>query len=262
VREFGVAQGVTGDSADNVYVLERGPIAGVLVFDRSGALLRRWTSPRLQSPHGIWMTPGDELLITDREAHTVTKWTTTGHLLWTLGTDGVAGTWGSPFNGPTKAVETPDGDIYVSDGYGNRHVHRFSRDGTLRDTWGGVGAAPGEFGLPHDVALGSDARLLVCDRANDRVQQFDRDGTYLAEWSQWQRPMQIFIRHGRMYVAHAWAAISVRTLDGALLASWSYESTVTHDQEKSPHSTWVDSVGDIYVAEVVGPNGFQKFMRV
>jgi len=261
VPTFGVGQGVTGDSQDNVYVLQRAPVACIFVFDRSGELLKTWGEGSFRSPHGIWMTEHDELLITDRQAHTITRWTVTGELLRSWGSQDIPGEWGKPFNGPTKAVEAADGELYVADGYGNRHLHRFDKDGGLIRSWGGEGTESGQFALPHDVFIDGENRVLVCDRENQRVQHFDRDGGYLGEWSPWQSPMQIFARAGLMYVAHARAAISVRTPTGELLASWPYESTLTHTQERSPHSVWVDSRGDIYVGEVVGENGFQKFVR-
>jgi sugar lactone lactonase YvrE len=259
VPALGMAQGVTGDSRDRVYVFQRTPTACVLVFDREGRLLDSWGEGAFTKPHGIWMNPRDELYLTDTGSHTVTKWTTDGRLLRTWGTEGAAGDWGVPFNQPTKAVETADGELHVSDGYGNRHVHRFDRNGDLVASWGADGDGPGEFILPHDVWVDEQDRVLVCDRENRRVQHFSRDGDYLGEWADWQNPMQLFIRDGLMVVAHARAEISVRTPEGAVLASWPYESVVTHDAEKSPHSVWVDSRGDIYAGEVTGHGGLQKY---
>jgi sugar lactone lactonase YvrE len=261
VPELGVAQGVTGDSQDRVYIFQRSPTAEVLVFDRDGKLLNRWGEGSWVSPHGIWMSPQDELYMTDNPGHTVSHWTKDGKLLREWGTKGTPGAWGVPFNRPTKAVRTPDGEMYVSDGYGNKHVHRFDKNGELIQSWGAEGTGPGEFSLVHDVVVDERNRVLICDRQNRRVQIFDRDGNFQSEWADWQNPMQIHIRDGIMYMAHAYAEISIRTLDGELLSSWPWESTLTHDKEKSPHSIWVDSRGDIYVGEVVGENGFQKFIR-
>jgi sugar lactone lactonase YvrE len=261
VRALGLAQGVTGDSRDRVYVFQRLPVACVLVFDRDGKHLDTWGEGSFGSPHGIWTTARDELLLTDTETHTVTRWTTDGKLLGVLGTEREPGEWGRPFNRPTKAVETADGELYVTDGYGNKHVHRYDANGELVASWGGEGTGPSEFVLPHDVWVDERDRVLVCDRENRRVQHFDRDGRYTGEWADWQNPMQIFVRDGVMYVAHRGAEISIRTLDGELLAGWPYESVAEHATERSPHSLWVDSRGDVYVGEVLGENGLQKFVR-
>jgi hypothetical protein len=261
VPALGIAQGVSGDSQDRVYVFQRAPVACMLVFDRDGRLLTTWGEGQFASPHGVWMNDRDEVFITDTNGHTASKWTADGKRLRTWGTAGTPGDWGKPFNRPTKAFEAPDGEMYVTDGYGNKHVHRYDRAGNLVQTWGEKGKGPGQFVLPHDIWIDHLDRLLICDRENRRVQQFSRDGKYLGEWSDWQNPMQIFVRENVMYVAHAYAEISVRTVDGELLARWPYESVLTHEKEKSPHSIWVDSRGDIYVGEVVGEGGLQKFIR-
>jgi hypothetical protein len=261
VPTLGLAQGVGGDSQDRVYVFQRIPVACVLVFDRHGKLLDSWGEGSFGSPHGIWINERDELLLTDTETHTVTKWTPDGKLVRSWGSARTPGSWGEPFNRPTKAVETADGEMYVSDGYGNKHIHRYDANGELIGSWGDEGTGPGQFVLPHDVWVDERQRVLVCDRENRRVQQFDRAGGYLGEWSDWQNPMQIFVRDGVMYVAHRGAEVSIRTLDGELLARWPYESAATGSQERSPHSIWVDSHGDIYVGEVLCENGLQKLSR-
>jgi hypothetical protein len=142
VGKLGLAQGVSGDSQDRVFVFQRAPVACVLVFDRDGKLLDRWGDGRFGSPHGIWTNERDELLLTDTETHTVTKWTPRGELLRVWGNERVAGGWSEPFNRPTKAVEAANGEMYVADGYGNKHVHRYDADGVLV---GRGGEGPGEF---------------------------------------------------------------------------------------------------------------------
>jgi sugar lactone lactonase YvrE len=261
VPALGVSQGVTGDSHDRIYVFQRSPTAEVLVFDREGTLLTRWGNGQFVTPHGIWMSPQDELYLTDTDDHTVTQWTTDGKLIRRWGTPRTPGPAGQPFNQPTKAVLAANGELYVADGYGQQRVHRFDRAGTLIHSWGGPGAGPSQFVLPHDVWIDERDRVLICDRENRRVEIFDRAGSYLGEWADLQNPMQVFGRGGVLYLAHANAEISIRTLDGEALARWPWESTVTQAAEMSPHSLWVDSRGDIYVGEVVGENGFQKFAR-
>jgi hypothetical protein len=261
VPDMGIAQGVTGDSKDRVYVFQRSPKACVLIFDRDGKLLESWDGGgKFVSPHGIWCSPQDELYITDTQSHEVTKWTLDGKLLKTWGTHKEPGEWGVPFNRPTKAFVAPDGEMYVSDGYGNKHVHRYDKNGELIGSWGDKGEGPGQVALPHDVWIDQKNQVLICDRENKRVQVFDRDGKYLREWS-CQNPMQIYVRDGVMYMAHAYAEVSVRDLDGELITRWPYQSVLSHEKEKSPHSIWVDSRGDIYIGEVVGEGGLQKFSR-
>src|SRR5262249_34673796 len=139
VPAVGVAQGVTGDSQDRIYVFQRSPTAEVLVFDREGALVNRWGAGQFVTPHGIWMSPNDELYLTATRADTVTRWTADGKLLPCWGTLGTPGPAGQPFNQPTKAVLAPDGEMYVADGYGQQRVPRFDREGNLVHSWGEQG---------------------------------------------------------------------------------------------------------------------------
>ena len=99
----------------------------------------------------------------------------------------------------------PKGDLYVSDGYGNCRVHRFSPTGELKRSWGTPGGGPGEFFLPHGIAVRADGRVFVCDRENDRIQIFSPDGEYLSEWTDTQRPTHlVFDAQGRAYVSELW----------------------------------------------------------
>src|SRR3989441_6701975 len=66
-----------------------------------------------------------------------------------------------PFNRPTNLAVGPQGDLYVSDGYGNCRVHRFSPTGDLKQSWGVPGTGPGQFYLPHGIAVAADGRVFV-----------------------------------------------------------------------------------------------------
>jgi hypothetical protein len=133
-------------------------------------------------PHRIFIDAHDEIYATDIRAHTVTRWSLDGKLLHTWGTPRAVGAPGMPFNRPTRAVATLDGELYVSNGYGQQRIHRFGADGALKQSWGEQGIGPGQFALPHDVWVDPRDRVLVCDRENARVELFDRAGGYLGEW--------------------------------------------------------------------------------
>jgi sugar lactone lactonase YvrE len=90
----------------------------------------------------------------------------------------------------------------VTDGHVNCRVVKFSKDGKFLKAWGKKGSGPGEFNLPHSIAIDSRGRLLVADRENSRIQIFDQDGKFLDEWKQFGRPSGIFIaKDDTMYVA-------------------------------------------------------------
>jgi hypothetical protein len=261
VSEFGLVSGVAGDSQDRVYLYIRQPVAEILVLDPRGTLLGRWGAGQFVEPHMLYISPRDELYATDISLHTVTKWTLDGQLLQTWGTPNVTGAPGARFNKPTRAVVTPDGELYVSDGYGQRRVHRFGADGRLIRSWGSEGTGPGEFALPHDVWVDPRDRVLVCDRENARVELFDRTGDYLGEWPGLAKPMQIFVRDEVLYLAESNQRVSVLTLDGEVLARWGSKGPAPDQFTDAPHSIWADSRGDIYVSEVVAHNKLQKYVR-
>ena len=94
-------------------------------------------------------------------------------------------------------IAHPNGDIYVTDGYRNARVHRFTRDGKLVTSWGTPGHAAGQFHLPHSIAIDDDGKLYVADRANQRIQIFSPDGDFLGQWTGMGGPNDITPRPGR-----------------------------------------------------------------
>ena len=178
---------VATDSRDRVYIARREPPA-ILVYDREGHYLTEWGGELLKNPHSVWFNEQDELYVADVDDHTVRKFDTDGRVLQTLGTLDRVGAPGQPFNRPTWAVEAPWGDLYVTDGYGQDRVHRFSADGNLLHTWGEKGTGPAQFDLPHGLRTDSRGRVLILDRTNRRLQIFDAEGNYLEEWPDLESP--------------------------------------------------------------------------
>ena len=200
---------------------------------------------------------------------------------------------GPPFNRPTGVAIAPSGDLYVTDGYGNAKVHRFSADGSLIQSWGEPGIGPGQFNLPHDVWVAPDERVFVADRENDRIQIFGPTGMFLDQWTHLQRPTGLCIRDGLIYVSELWwvpgarsfrlgkiekdmpGRVSVLDLSGKVLARFGYQGERTAPGNFiAPHGVCADSHGDLYVSEVtqtfaaskglvpVGSHTFQKFAKL
>jgi sugar lactone lactonase YvrE len=260
----GVIPSVAVDAQDRVYLTRRTPPA-ILVYDRQGQLLTTWGERTLHSPHSVWITPQQQIYVTDMEDHTVRCFTLAGQLLRTWGTAGQPGAPGLPFNKPTWAVETPAGELLVSDGYGQFRVHRFAADGTLLRSWGEQGAGPGQFGLPHGIRFDTRGRILLMDREpNHRIQFFDLDGGFLDEGTGLLGPNDAFIdSEGHVFVAESGYRISIFDLDGALLARWGEQGDQPGQFANAPHGVWVDRHGDLYVTEVPYlADRVQKFARV
>ena len=279
--------GVATDSHDRVYVFNRGEHP-VIVFDRDGTFLRSWGEGVFVRPHGITIGPDDSVYCCDDNDHTVRKFTPDGRLLLTLGTSGKPSDTGAtsmdyrtirraapPFHYPTNLALSPSGEMYVSDGYGNACVHRFAPDGRLLASWGEPGRGPGQFHLPHGIAIG-DGIVYVADRENSRVQLFDLAGKYLDQWTDVARPCQVFVAGDRVYVAELglraglWPGTSAPTPDatggrlsifdrnGKLLARWGGgDNPCSPGDFFAPHDIHY-SHGDIYVGEVVWSGGASK----
>ena len=261
-RTLGIATAVAVDSKDRVYVVDREPSPAVVVYDRDGRLLDEWGHDILALPHEIWIDGEDRIFIPDCRDHTVRVFATDGTLLQTLGEPNQTGAPGKPFNMPTRVVKGASGDLYVSDGYGQCYVHRMTPSGDLVHTWGGRGAAPGRFTLPHNIFPVSDGRLLVADReTNNRIQVFDSEGTFLAEWPGRPAPCGLFVDDEDTVFLGEGGGVTIMNMDGRLLAQWVVRGGPV-DRAHGAHSVWVDRHGDIYVGEVGVENLVHKYVRV
>jgi DNA-binding beta-propeller fold protein YncE len=192
--KFGRVSAVATDSANQVYVFQRGKRADpIVVFDSKGNYIRGWGKGMFGNPHGMRVDKNDNVWVTDNGDHQVMKFTRDGKLLMTLGVKGKAGTDDKTFNRPTDIAFTPSGDFYVSDGYGNSRVVKFSSDGKYLMDWGKRGAKPGEFNTPHSIAVDSKGSVYVSDRENNRIQIFDPNGKFLRQWTHLGATQNIFI---------------------------------------------------------------------
>ena len=305
--------GVAVDPADRVYLLTRMETR-VIVYERDGTFVRSWGEGVFtERTHCLRFGPDGCLYTVDDGDHTVRKFSPEGQLLMTLGNPGVPSDtgydeqfWGrdtylgtasirrggDPFNKPTGVALGPGGELYVCDGYANARVHRFSPEGRLIQSWGDPGTGPGQFNLPHGIFVTPDGRVLVADRENERIQLFTGGGKFLGEWTDVQRPTDVYVdRDGLVYVSElGWRSgdrsfthgpkgqsspgrMSIFDLDGRLLVRWGGPDVCAPGNLCAPHALAVDSRGDLYVAEVTasfaGRRGlvpstchtFQKFAR-
>jgi sugar lactone lactonase YvrE len=276
------ACGVAVDSRDRVHLFSRGEHP-VVVLDRDGRFLGSWGEGAFARPHGITIGPDDSIYLVDDLGHAVRQTSAAGEPLRTIGPCGTPSDTGAsgfdyrtirrtgpPFHLPTNLALAPGGEMYVTDGYGNARVHKFSRDGSLLLSWGETGSGPGQFQIPHGIAVDRRGQVYVADRENSRIQVFDPDGRPLREWTDVARPCEVFIDHQDLfYVAELgfragmWPGteppapeatggrVSIFDREGALLARWGGgDDPCAPGDFFAPHDICVDSRGDIYVAEV------------
>jgi hypothetical protein len=288
--------GVAVDAADQVYLFTRYDHQ-VLVYTAAGEFVRAWGAGTFTNAHSIQVGPDGAVYCVDNGDHSVRKFTPDGELLLTLGVPGTPSDTGyrtdvpvrihnvetvaraaGPFNGCTDVAIGPDGDIFVSDGYGNCRIHHFSSSGKLLSSWGEIGSGPGQFMIPHGICLTPDGRLLVADRENERIQVFRTDGGYLGELTDIQRPSSIAVTpQGDVVVAELWrpadntsfvadtigtdqpGRLSLLSLSGEVLDRW---GASTNDKAAAgnviaPHMVAVDSAGAVYVGEVTYTYGIK-----
>jgi hypothetical protein len=170
-------------------------------FDPLGNLVVRFGAGMFNHPHGLHIDHDGNVWATDDhggggKGHQVFKFSPQGKVLMTLGKPGIAGAGPDTFNAPTDVFIAANGDVFVSDGHGgdtNARVVKFSKEGKFISAWGRRGSGPGEFALPHALAMDSAGRLFVADRGNNRIEIFDQDGKFIAEWKQFGRPSGLFI---------------------------------------------------------------------
>ena len=268
-QEMGTASAVATDSQSRVYIFQRKD-PPVLVFDRDGNFLRSWGAGMFDDPHGIFIKD-DVAYLTDREGSIAMKATLDGKPLLSIGTKGEYSDTGcevagevcprsaGPFNYVTEMAPAPNGDLYISDGYRNARVHRFSAAGDLISSWGEPGkGGPNQFHLPHSLVVGDNGNVYLCDRENSRVQVFSPDGEYITMWTDMQRPLDISIdSEGIFYTSErptetGPAQMSVLDGDGKVLERFPCISA---------HGSWVDAHGDLYLS-LGAEKSVDKYVRV
>ncbi len=284
--------GVAVDSRDRVYALRSGDNP-VTVLHPDGTILDRWGNGLFsERPHLISIGEDDRIYVADDGGHRVYVFEPGGRLIETVGSGEPSDTGfndkrfssaeaafeqmpgGSPFNRPTK-VASWRGELFVSDGYRNCRIHHFSTDRQLVRSWGGPGSDPSCFVIPHSVTIDGEGHVVVCDRENDRLQTFSREGELLEVWNDVQRPTDVaFDGQGYIYVAElargpsdlkSWrlgraeeelrGRVTVWSPDRTIVARLSFPAV----EFLAPHAIAIDSKGAIYVAEV--PESFAKSTR-
>jgi streptogramin lyase len=193
--EWGQVISAYPDAHGNIWVFHRKD-PPILEFDRAGKLVKSFGSGMFKQPHGLTVDRDGNVWVTDQTGQQAIKFSPEGKVLMTLGKAGVAGSGPDTFNGPCDVAVAANGDIFVADGHGgdtNARVVKFSKDGKFIKAWGKKGSGPSEFDTLHRLAIDSKGRLFVADRGNNRIQIFDQDGNFIAQWRQFGRPSGIFI---------------------------------------------------------------------
>jgi hypothetical protein len=296
---FGYTHGIVEDKAGRFYIANQSRNA-IVVVDAQGNYLSSWGQAYATGAHGLRIAEeaGTEYLyLANTSLGQVVKTTLDGDVVWQAGRPYLAGVY-TPDRGysPTESVVGPNGKLYVADGYGQSWVHIYdAKDGKYLDSFGGRGTEPHHLRQPHGISIDTrdgTPRLQVSDRGNIRIVNFTLEGRYLGEVvtkTDLRFPCTTVHRGDFMYVPDLYARVSIFDkanrkvadlgdyLDGMTFTSEAQFGTtfpdlkgypnIPQDKRKagrfiSPHSLWVDRVGNIYVVEWIDDGRVTKLTKV
>ena len=273
---FGEVAAVATSREGNIVVLHRGA-QPLMEFTPGGKFLRSWGDGTISNgkvtrveaqhrapgtssyaaaygaagcyacgAHSVRVDPQGSIWVVDATAHVIYKMSAPGardfaarhEVMLQLGTQGVSGNDSSHFNLPTDVAFAPNGDIYVSDGYGNARVVKYTVGGKYLLEWGKRGTGPGEFELPHNLVVDAQGRVYVTDRDNQRIQVFDAQGTFLDEWRDVGGVSTLFLTSEQQI----WTGGVLRNLQGEVVARL--------PGNPGGHGTTVTASGDVYIGQL------------
>jgi DNA-binding beta-propeller fold protein YncE len=272
----------------------------VVELDRAGNFVRGWGGPGPgyewpKTEHGIHVDAEGNVWVAGNgnEDNQILKFSPEGRFLLQIGRAGRS----EGSNSRTQlgrpahmVVDSSSNELYVADGYGNRRIVVFdAATGAYKRHWGAYGDAPSDDKLPaydpaqplsrqfgnpvHCVRLSNDGLVYVCDRANDRIQVFDRQGRFqrefrvevqtLANGSVWDMVLSHDRAQRHLYVADGanGRIYILRRADGAQVASFGRTGRMA-GEFKWIHNLAIDPQGNLFTAEVGFGRRVQKFERV
>jgi streptogramin lyase len=278
--QWGGVISVDPDAKGNIWVFHRSDPT-ILKFDPSGKVVASFGTGMFVQAHGMTLDRDGNVWVTDAQnkdgkGQQVFKLSSEGKVLMTLGKAGVAGEGPDTFSGPADVAIAANGDIFVADGHAamaNGRIVKFSKDGKFIKAWGKTGSGPGEFNVPHSIAIDSRGRIFVADRSNSRLQIFDQNGTFIDQWKQFGRPSGVYIdRNDMIYVADSQSnatqnpgftrGVRIGSAKDGKVTAFIPDNKPDADKNNNAGAEGVaaDANGNIYVGDVTGME-LRKYVR-
>jgi sugar lactone lactonase YvrE len=266
---MGATASVAFDANGHLWVLTRGDKT-FFEFNADGSFIRAFGDKLFTRSHGLRIDRQGNLWATDVGSHVVVKLDRDGKTLMTIGTRGEAGEWNEAtgsrkLNQPNDVVIAPNGDIFIAQGHtpgpnGDARVLKFDKDGKFIRSWGGKGAAPGQFQVAHGIAIDAKGLVWVADRENQRMQVFDQDGTFVREIKYKGLPCSLDIGRQYIYMVNGFAGQLLRLdLNGKVLAAIGKPGKGPGEFGEA-HMIAVSQKDEIYVADSVNAT-LMKFVK-
>ncbi|MGB5458479.1 MAG: peptidyl-alpha-hydroxyglycine alpha-amidating lyase family protein [Eudoraea sp.] len=244
----------------------------ILTIDReTGKILKSWGSDLFLMPHGLEIDRDNNIWVTDVGLQQILKFNQDGELVRVIGEATILGNDSIHFSLPTDVAGAPDGSFYVSDGYGNSRVVKYSKDNSFLFEWGkngpdyklNRGDNEGEFNTPHGIDLDKNMNVYIADRENNRIQKFDSEGNFIAVWQN-KSAHQLY----SVAVDHKNNHLLAIDYDSIAKASkiFRFDLDLNLDMQfNNPntryHDIAIDNEGTIYVGDIAGSK-IQKFLLV
>jgi len=285
--KLGNPTGLGVDTNGNVVIFCRGnrtwPLLGsmpdkpiqhktIYIVDKNnGTLINSWGSNLFIMPHGLKVDRENNIWVTDVGLHQVLKFSHEGKLLMKLGIAKTAGNDPLHFDGPTDVAIARDGSFYVSDGYGNSRIIKFSATGNYLFEWGKKGSRESEFNIPHGISLDEQENVYVADRENNRIQLFDSTGKFIKQFSDdsFGAMCAVSFVNSKLFAVDDFTFLKVKHRGSDLFIFDTLGQVQTRagrsGNYKGPvswyHALAIDSDENIYTGDIMN-NTIQKFRKV
>lgn len=285
--KLGNPTGISIDTGQNIVVFHRAdrewdffssmpdnPIPNktiLIIHKESGKLINSWGDNLFIMPHGLKVDAQNNIWVTDVGLHQVFKFSYDGKLLLQLGEAMVAGNDSLHFDKPTDIAIAKDGSFYVSDGYGNSRVIKFSATGSFLFEWGKKGNRESEFNIPHGISLDNFNNVYVADRENNRIQIFDSTGKFIQQYADnsFGAIGAVAFEKSKLFAVDDFTFLKVKhrgsdafIIDTTGKVQTRFGRSGSYDGNTSwYHGLTVDKDENIYIGDILG-NSIQKFRKV
>ena len=249
-------------------------------------MVKSWETETNSTAHQIKIDKEGNIWLADIGLHLVRKFTPEGKELMHIGTLGEPGNDQTHLNKPTDMAIAFNGDVYISDGYGNARIAHCDKNGKFIKSWGTLGNTDGRFSIPHAIAIDSKDNIYVADRNNVRIQVYNTNGKLQASWKNIVVPWGFCITENddiwvcgstpmkwRFDPKYPTAPLGCPPKDqvfmrfrpnGQLIQMWAIPKAID-GKEKPGELNWVhclavDKAGNIYSGDIIGKR-LQKFAR-